>query len=57
MIKEIEEFARRSHKEIEEAVATPPNPGERRVLKFELTLTAPDTTEFDKEMDELQKLL
>jgi hypothetical protein len=57
MIREIEEYSERIHREIEEAVNNLPQPGERRELHFTLTLTVPNYhDEFNRELNRLNRL-
>jgi hypothetical protein len=56
MIKEMEEYSERVHREIEDAVNNLPPPGEKRELHLTLTLTAPDMKEFDRELNRLNRL-
>lgn len=57
MIREVEEWSEKILREIEETVASLPlSPGKQRVLDFTLTITVPDMTEFDQELERLKRL-
>lgn len=57
MIRDIEEFSERLLREIPEALSAPKTPGSPRTVEFTLTLTAPDLTELNAELQRLAALL
>src|SRR6185503_5953360 len=56
IVKEVEGFGANTLEKLEREANAPRLPGERRVIEIKLTISSPDLTEFNREIDRLRQV-
>jgi hypothetical protein len=56
LLDEIEDYSQRIQREVEQALSTPKKPGEERKVNLTLTLTMPDPSDFEEELQRVSEL-